>query len=221
MDDKTTATRPAAPTGGPARRRALAAAALLLSVTAAVTACGSSGGHKTAATGVAASASVSAAASPSDSASGSAAAGSSAAPGDGATAAPGGSGTVPAGRPSAPIKSPSAGDTPLPVDPIHPPAAFKPQSYLVSGTQITVFFTAGICDKYGLKLNEASDKVGVDVVITQNAPVGRMCPNLSKVQSVAGTLSQPLNGRPVVSLRDGSPVPLESAPNGGPVSAGN
>jgi hypothetical protein len=234
MDDNTTATRPAVPTRGPIRgRRALGAAALLLSVTAAISACGSSGGKHTSASGsasVSASASASASASDSASASASASAGSASAPGaapSGSAAAPGGSsgtpggtGALPSGKPSAPLKSPAPGGQ-YPVDPIHPSAALKPESYLTSGNQLTVFFTGGVCDKYALKLNERSDSVGVDVVISQPAPSGQECPALSKRQSVVGTLSQPLNGRPVVSLRDNSPVPKESMAQGGPVSAGN
>ncbi|MCC9308728.1 hypothetical protein LN042_16835 [Kitasatospora sp. RB6PN24] len=233
MDDKTTATHPAAPTGRPTRpRRALAAAALLLSVAAAVTACGSSGGAKSAAGGASSTSSTSAAASagastgPSGSASAAPSAGSPAAPSGApatgqAGASGGGSGTLPGGNPSAPRKSPAPG-SPLPVDPIHPATAFKPENYLASGNQLTVFFTGGICDKYALKVNEKpGGVVGVDVVISEPAPSGQNCPALAKRQSVVGTLSQPLNGRSVVSLRDGTPVPLESAPQGGPVSAGN
>ncbi|MDH6139080.1 MULTISPECIES: hypothetical protein [Kitasatospora] len=226
MDDKTTAPHPAAPTGRPTRRRrALAAAALLLSVSAAVSACGSSGG-KTAASGTSASVSTGASPAPSGSASGAPSAGSSAAPSGApatgkAGASGGSSGALPGGNPSAPLKTQAPG-SPLPVDPIHPATAFKPESYLSNGNQLTVFFTGGICDKYGLKINEKpGGVVGVDVVIAEPAPAGQQCPALSKRQSVVGTLAQPLNGRSVVSLRDSSPVPLESAPGGGPVSAGN
>jgi hypothetical protein len=223
MDDKTTAPHPAAPTGRPARRRrALAAAALLLSVSAAVSACGSSGGGKSAASGASASVATSASPAPSGSASGApstaATAGASAAPGGAGGAAP----TQAGDNPSAPLKTQAPGGGPIPVDPIHHSAAFKPESYLSNGNQLTVFFTGGICSKYALKVNEEpSGTVGVDVVVSQAAPAGQNCPALSKRQSVVGTLSQPLNGRSVVSLRDNSPVPLESAPNGGPVSAGN
>ncbi|GAA1969120.1 hypothetical protein [Kitasatospora viridis] len=245
MDEKTTAPRPAAPHRQPARRRALAAAALLLSVTAAVSACGSSSGAKHDTAG--ASSSASSSASPSGSASTGATSGAPSAPGSTDPSAPGGSASAGAGSGSgsggtgaggsAPTPAPqgnntpgapaqptpgNGGVTPEPVDPIHPTAAFKPLSYLAKGNQLTVFFDGGICDKYGLKISE--DKpgvVGVDVIITQRQPTGQMCPALARQQSVVGTMAQPLNGRSVVSLRDGSAVPLESAPNGGPVSAGN
>ncbi|WP_035850110.1 hypothetical protein [Kitasatospora azatica] len=229
MDDKTTATRPA--------RRRLAAAALLLSVTAAVSACGGSSGTKTVASSAnsaGASSSASAAASASASASGSASASPSGAastggssdsastPGAAGSSTPAGGGNPPAtSAPLKPTTAPPAGATP-PDNPNDAKANLKPLSYLTQNNQLTVFFFGGTCDKYGLKLNETKPgQVGVDVVITVPAKVGQMCPALVKRQSVTADLSQPLQGRTVINLRDGSDVPLESVPNGGPVSADN
>ncbi|PYC72949.1 hypothetical protein C7C46_25515 [Streptomyces tateyamensis] len=206
-------------------RRTLAAAALLLSVSTAVSACGGGSGSK---------ASIAATVSPSSGAS--ATAGGSAdpaAPGQSASPAPGNGSTPGAGAPSAgstpggsaplkPTTAPPAGGATPPDNPNDPQQRLKPTGYLTQGNQLTVFFFGGTCEKYGLKLNETkAGQVGVDVVVTQPARVGEMCPALVKSDSVVADLSQPLQGRSVVSLRDGSNVPLETAPNGGPVSAGN
>lgn len=59
------------------------------------------------------------------------------------------------------------------------------------------------------------------MIITQHAPVGRMCPALAKREAVAADLSHPLQGRAVADLDTGADIPLATVPNGGPVSAGN
>ncbi|MDH6134800.1 hypothetical protein P3T37_004209 [Kitasatospora sp. MAA4] len=227
MDDKTAAEPLAHPAvsgaaaAGPRgrRRRALAAGALLLAVAATVSGCNS--GKTTAAAG-SSSPAASASAAPS---AGSAApspstpAGTATAPGS----APGGS-TAPTGpaptRPAKPITPtvPPVGGGSAPDLPSH----LKPNNYLSSGTQLTVFFFGGVCDKYGLKADESkAGQVGVSIVITEKAPAGQACPALVKQQGVQATLAHPLDGRAVVDLDTGANVPLESVPNGGPVSAGN
>ncbi|WP_327069533.1 hypothetical protein [Kitasatospora sp. NBC_01302] len=243
MDENTTAEqlhhRAAPRSNGPLgrRRRSLAAAALLLSLAATVSACNSDGSAKNTAaassTGASAtgspSGSASGSASPTPSAGGSAGAGTTTAPGSAQPSAPAGNPT-----PSAPIKSapgtpapaqpttPGGGApspvTPLPVD---PQAQLKPSSYLAKGNQLTIFFFGGVCDKYGLKADESkAGQVTVQVVITQKPPAGQNCPDLVKQQGVTTDLAQPLQGRTVLSST-GADVPLESAPNGGPVSASN
>lgn len=102
-----------------------------------------------------------------------------------------------------------------------PQGQLKPASYLTKGNQLTIFFFGGVCDKYGLKADESkAGQVSVQVVITQKPPAGQLCPDLVKQQSVTADLAQPLQGRTVLSST-GADVPLESVPNGGPVSAGN
>jgi hypothetical protein len=82
---------------------------------------------------------------------------------------------------------------------------------------LSVFFFAGVCDKYGLKTNESkAGQVDVQVVITQAAPKGQMCPALVKKQAVSADLQQPLAGRKVLDLGSGQVLPLDSDPNGGP-----
>ncbi|MCX4749535.1 hypothetical protein OG455_29175 [Kitasatospora sp. NBC_01287] len=248
MDENTTAEqlrRPSAPLGR--RRRSLAAAVLLLSVAATVSACGSSA-KSTAAGATASSSSSPTAAAPSSPATPSAVAspssptggatGSSTAPGTAGT--PTAPGTAPTGSPAAPGTPPPATSTPsaplkpgapTPVQPgggsgsqqpSNPQEPVKPSSYLTKDNQLTVFFFGGVCDKYGLQTDESkSGQVRVQVVITQHAPTGQLCPALIKQQSVVGSLAHPLQGRAVVDANTGADIPLESAPNGGPVSAGN
>ncbi|MGF1431353.1 hypothetical protein ACQRUO_33255, partial [Kitasatospora sp. LaBMicrA B282] len=132
----------------------------------------------------------------------------------------GGTATTPA--PANPAQTPPAQNPPAPQPPADPQTEIKPTSYLTSGNQLTVFFYGVTCDKFGLTADEGrSGTVRVQVVITQHLPVGRMCPALVKQQSVVATLGQPLNGRAVLDATTGANVPLESVPNGGPVSAGN
>ncbi|WP_035805616.1 hypothetical protein [Kitasatospora mediocidica] len=228
MDDKTAAEPLAHPAvtgaaaGGPRgrRRRALAAGALLLAVAAAVTGCNA----KTS-TSAAGSPTPSAPAAPSTPA-GSPTTAPSTAAGAPTTAPPaaggGGTGTssTPAAptRPAKPSSPPPAGTGTAPDLPSH----LKPNNYLTTGNQLTVFFFGGVCDKYGLKTDESkAGQVGVSVVITEKAPAGQVCPALVKQQGVEATLSHPLQGRAVVDLDTGANVPLESVPNGGPVSAAN
>ncbi|MFF7631857.1 hypothetical protein ACFZB9_01700 [Kitasatospora sp. NPDC008050] len=241
MDENTTAEqlhhRAAPRSNGPLgrRRRTLAAAALLLSLAATVSACNSDGSTKN--TAASSSAGSSATGSPSSSAgaspspSGSAGTSATPAPGSAQPSAPAGGGTSSApikpapsspapgqSQPTAPSGATPPATTPLPVD---PQAQLKPANYLTKGNQLTVFFFGGVCDKYGLKADESkAGQVTVQVVITQKPPAGQICPDLVKQQSVTTDLAQPLQGRKVVSAT-GADVPLESVPNGGPVSAGN
>ncbi len=236
MDDNTTVEPLARPlaTGRPRSRgrRALAAGALLMAVAATVGGCGSGGGKTAAAsagsaTPVVPSASATASATAPGSPSASAPPSSYAPPGP----VPGGSlppavpTPAPTGaptQPGAPTTAPgSSGATP-PEDPTDPRAQLKPLSYLISGGHLTVYFFGGVCDTYGLKADESrAGQVGVRVIVTQRPPVGHLCPALAKREAVAADLAQPLQGRIVVNLDTGADIPLESVPNGGPVSAGN
>ncbi|MDH6110076.1 hypothetical protein P3T36_005802 [Kitasatospora sp. MAP12-15] len=230
MDDKTAAEpfTPRATTGAVAaaprgrRRRAVAAGGLLLAVAATLSACGGSSGKPVAGGSPSPVASSPAAPSaPAGSGLPSASAPIAPAPGT-PTTAPGGTapgtGTAPT-RPAAPVNTPPApGSGSAPGLPSH----LQPTGYLSSGNQLTVFFFGGVCDKYGLRTDESkAGKVGVQIVITQKAPVGQACPALVKSQAVVATLAAPLQGRAVVDLDTGANVPLESLPNGGPVSASN
>ncbi|MDH6115852.1 hypothetical protein [Kitasatospora sp. GAS204B] len=235
MDENTTAEqlrRPSAPLNR--RRRSLAAAALLLSVAATVSACGGSSSPKSAAAAASASSSPSGSVAPSAGASSSSAptaspsspaggaAGTPTAPGSGSTPAPTGGGAAPgSATPGSPVK-PGAPGTPAPQPPVNPQSQLKPTGYLAKDNQLTVFFFGVVCDKYGLQVDEGrAGTVRAQVVITQHLPVGQMCPALVKQQSVVANLAQPLQGREVVDALTGANIPLESAPNGGPVSAGN
>lgn len=230
MDDKTAAEpfahRAATGAGADAprgrRRRALAAGSLLLVVAASLSACSSGG--KTAVAGSSPSAptgSVSAPSAPADSGTPSAGGASSAptaAPSSGSVQGTTPTRTAPT-RPGAPASTPPGGTTgSAPGQPSH----LKPTGYLTREDQLTVFFVGGICDKYGLRTDESkAGQVGVQVVITQKAPVGQACPALAKNQGVSADLASPLGNRTVVDLDSGANVPLESVPNGGPVSAAN
>lgn len=147
-------------------------------------------------------------------------------PGAGSTPAPTGAGAAPGSQP--PSAAPSSPVSPVqPGGPVSQPSAnpqepVKPTSYLSKGNQLTVFFFGVVCDKYGLQVDEGrAGTVRVQVVITQHQPVGQMCPALVKQQSVVGSLAQPLQSRAVVDSATGADIPLESVPNGGPVSAAN
>ncbi|RAJ43576.1 hypothetical protein K353_01832 [Kitasatospora sp. SolWspMP-SS2h] len=199
MDESTAAV----PTKAPHPRRAAAAlfgAALAAGL---LTACGGSGSP-------AATAPVSATATASSSASPSA----SSDPGSASASAP--------ASPSASASpQPSAAQPTTPGIAVgeRPPTAVKipATGYRQDGpTQLTVFFTAGICDRYGVRVEEAAPPVvKLRVVVTQTAEPGKACPQLVKEQQATVTLPGPMTGGGVVDTATGEQVPVQSGVAGG------
>ncbi|MGW4805455.1 hypothetical protein [Kitasatospora sp. NPDC004272] len=197
MDDSSAA----APARTTRARRAAAALAGAALAGALLTACGSSGAP-TAATG-----SPGATASP--------------APVGSPSASP--SPTAPAPTSPAPSASPqpSAAQPTTPGIAVgeHPPTAVKiPASgYRQDGpNRLTVFFTAGVCDKYGVRVEEDTPPVvRLRVVITQTAEPGKACPQLVKEQQASVTLSEPMSGGGVVDTATGEQLPVRSGVAGG------
>ncbi|MFD9129276.1 hypothetical protein [Kitasatospora sp. NPDC059571] len=131
-------------------------------------------------------------------------------------------------QPSAPA-SPSPSDsptaTPAPTGPgiavgePAPTAVKLPATgYQVqNGTELTVYFFGGVCDKYGLRADESmTGQVRVRVVIAKTADPGKECPRLVKQESVTAQLSKPLDGRKVVDLASGTTLGLSGDMPGGP-----
>jgi len=179
----------AVPARATRRRRVTALAGLMLAV-GTVAACGSAGGS----TGASASATgqPSASASPSATASPSPSASPTPAP----SASPSGPG-IAVGEP-APIKLPAL-------------------AHQVQGNTLTVWFYGGVCEKYGLKVDESKPgEVDVRVVVAEPAPRGKECPALAKRETVTAQLEHPLAGRKVIDLGTGQQVPLDPGPAGGP-----
>ncbi|MGW4380846.1 hypothetical protein [Kitasatospora sp. NPDC004531] len=194
MDDRTAAVS-AKPSSARRTVLALAAASLAAGL---LTACGSSGGTTPTATGASASGV--------------------ATPGPG-TAAPG-SPSVPPPADAQPSPSPSSssggGQPSNPGIAVgeHPPTAVK---IPVTGyrqdspTQLTVFYTAGVCDKYGVRLEEdAPPTVKLRIVVTRTAEPGQACPQVMKPQEATVTLPKPMNGGGVVDTATGDQVPPQS-----------
>ncbi|MDH6575081.1 hypothetical protein [Kitasatospora sp. MAP5-34] len=182
------------------RRRRVTALAGLLLAAGAVSACGSG----TSTTAASASMTTPPAASPSTSASPSPSVGPSQSAGGGATSAP---------TPGPPVSPSSPGVASGEPAPVKLPAI----GYQSQGNTLTVYFYGGTCDTYGLKADESkAGQVGVRVVITQTAPIGRECPALVKRNAVSAQLSHPLAGRKVVDLATGQDVPNDPGPIGGP-----
>ncbi|WP_282205499.1 hypothetical protein [Kitasatospora fiedleri] len=79
-----------------------------------------------------------------------------------------------------------------------------------------MFFTAGICDKYGVRVEEAAPPVvKLRVVVTQTAEPGKACPQLVKEQQATVTLPGPMTGGGVVDTATGEQVPVQSGVAGG------
>ncbi|MFG2821087.1 hypothetical protein ACGFX4_16865 [Kitasatospora sp. NPDC048365] len=183
------------------RRRAAVMAGALLAA-GVLTACGSGSG------GSASSAGASVSGSPSSSAPSSPAPGS---PSASASPAPSASASQPTPQPTTPG---IAVGEPDPTAVKIPATGYR----LQSPTSITVFFEAGICDKYGLKVEEDTPPIlKVRVVITQTAPRGQACPQVIKEQSVTATLTKPVKSGAVVDLATGQQLsPNVTEPAGGP-----
>ncbi|BFV59714.1 hypothetical protein KCMC57_up48180 [Kitasatospora sp. CMC57] len=189
MDQKTAVTPPRL-------RRAVGAAALLLALGTA-TACGS---------GVTSTASTSSPA-PSASASG-----------------PSASPSTPDPRPSSPPKQ-SAEPTPAETPPgiaagePDPSGKLPANSYRVDGLRLSVTFYGGICEKYGLKLDESKPgTVLAKVVVTEPRKAGTECAALAKQQEVSADLKAPLGGRTVFDQSTNQELPRSQGPDpvGGP-----
>ncbi|MFJ6213854.1 hypothetical protein ACIQGZ_11065 [Streptomyces sp. NPDC092296] len=107
----------------------------------------------------------------------------------------------PAAGPTA-TTSPAAGPTPTAGgSPVAGPTA---HSYTVKGARLSVWFWAGVCEKYALRVDEsAADRVTVRVVTSGRAPDGQVCPMIAKYQPVSAELSRPLGDRTVVDAADG------------------
>ncbi|GLW57219.1 hypothetical protein [Kitasatospora phosalacinea] len=203
MDDSTAAVS----TKTPRARRAAAALAGAALAAGLLTACGSSGG---------------AAAGPSS--------GAAVSPVPGSPVVSPSAAASPSASASAPAESsPSAAASPQPSAPQsttpgiavgeRPPTAVKipATGYRQDGpTRLTVFFTAGICDKYGVRVEEdAPPVVRLRVVITQTAEPGKACPQVVKEQEVGVTLSEPMTGGGVVDTATGEQVPPQAGVAGG------
>jgi len=132
------------------------------------------------------------------------ASGGAAAPIAGASGSAGG-GAIQPGGPKVPASPPASGGSGQGAS---GPVA---DSYQASGSTLTVYFTAGICDRYGLQTQESqTGRVLVRVVVTAGPTPGEMCPALAKQQSVSTTLTAPLGGRTVVDSSTGDRLPQHS-----------
>ncbi|MFJ1752494.1 hypothetical protein [Kitasatospora sp. NPDC088134] len=182
----------------------LAAAALAAGL---LTACSSSGPSGAAATvSAGASGSPSADASPSASASASAPA---------ASSPTAGTGTQPTDAPTTPgPTTPGIAVGERPPTAVKIPATGYRQD---SPTQLTVFFTAGVCDKYGVKVEEDNPPVvRLRVVVTQTAEPGKACPMVIKGQEAVVKLSKPMTtGGAVVDTATEQQLPPQNGVTGG------
>ncbi|GLW72988.1 hypothetical protein Kpho02_52870 [Kitasatospora phosalacinea] len=200
MDDSTAAVS----TKAPYARRAAAALAGAALAAGLLTACGSSGAPATA-TAPATASPVPGSPVPSPTADPSPAASAPASPDPTAAASP----------------QPSAAQPTTPGIAVgeHPPTAVKipATGYRQDGpTRLTVFFTAGVCDKYGVRVEEDNPPVvRLRVVITQTAEPGKACPMVMKEQQATVTLSKPMTGGAVVDTATDQQVPPQSGVAGG------
>ncbi|MEZ0066608.1 hypothetical protein ABIA32_002620 [Streptacidiphilus sp. MAP12-20] len=129
--------------------------------------------------------------------------------------------------PGGPILSPSPGPssstTPQPGSPSagQTPRGFPASGYSAAGTVLTVYFTAGVCDKYGVTADQSQPgKVLVTVVVTQHPPTGQMCPLVITPQHASVDLGRPLDGREVVDTATGKALPPQHAWTSGMESHG-
>ncbi|QMU68497.1 hypothetical protein [Streptacidiphilus sp. P02-A3a] len=93
--------------------------------------------------------------------------------------------------------------------------AVKGTGYSSDGDELTVYFYAGICDKYGLRADQSTPgEVLVSVVVTQPEKSGTACPMLVRQQQLSTDLGAPLDGRRVVDSGTGQNLPQLDAPTG-------
>ncbi|MFD8479635.1 hypothetical protein [Kitasatospora sp. NPDC059673] len=196
MDDRTAAVS-AKPSHARRTVLALAAASLAAGLLAA---CGSSGSPTSA--------------SPAPTAAGDATPGPGTAAPDSPSASPSPSADTGAGQPSPTGPGIAVGERPPTAVKI-PVTGYRQDS----PTHLTVFYTAGVCDKYGVRLEEdAPPTVKLRIVVTKTAEPGQACPQLMKEQQATVTLPRPMNGGGVVDTATGDQVPPQgdSVGNGGP-----
>ncbi|WP_042431076.1 hypothetical protein [Streptacidiphilus anmyonensis] len=176
------------------RSRVLGALAVLVAAAAGLTACGSSTTAGSATTPVVSG-------SPS-----------------GASGSP--SGTI---NPGGPIQSaspspsaPGTGAKPSPPKPAH---GIPISGYNTQGSVLTVYFFAGVCEKYGVTADQSqAGEVRATIVVTQHAPTGQMCPQVVSEQHASVNLGSPLGNRKVVDTSTGLAVAPQKA--GLPMGAG-
>lgn len=130
----------------------------------------------------------------------------------------------PSAPPSAPPK-PSAEPTPSETSPgiavgePDPTGKLPGESYWVDGLRLTVVFSGGICEKYGLKVSETKPgTVLARVVVTEPQKPGTMCAAVAQRQQVSADLNAPLADRKVVDENTGQLLPQAQSPDpaGGP-----
>ncbi|WP_354639779.1 hypothetical protein [Kitasatospora camelliae] len=184
-------------------RRRLAALAGLVLAAGALTACaGGSGEPSAGSTPV-----------PSATAAGQPSAGSAApaSPSAGASSEP----TKPEPRPSTTAAEPNPG---IAVGEKDPSAVKLPATgYRLDGTKLTVSFYGGVCDTYGLKVEEDTPPiVKVRVVVTHTRPKDQVCTTEAKLQTVEASIAKPMTGGAVVDTATGQQIPPQEQPLGGP-----
>ncbi|WP_157597227.1 hypothetical protein [Streptacidiphilus rugosus] len=135
--------------------------------------------------------------------------------------------------PGGPILSPSPTPTPGAPGTTTPgapttghPTGIPAGAYSTAGTVLTVYFEAGVCDRYGVTANQSqAGKVLITVVITQRHPNGQMCPMAITPHHASVDLGSPLDGRQVVDTATGRALQQQPWTGGkeshGPVGSGN
>lgn len=102
--------------------------------------------------------------------------------------------------------------------PSKPARGIPVTGYTTQGTVLTVYFFAGVCDKYGVTADQSQPgEVRVSVVVTQHAPTGQMCPMVISSQHASVDLGRPLDGRKVIDTSNGQPVAPQAS--GAPMGA--
>ena len=100
--------------------------------------------------------------------------------------------------------------------PAKPAHSLPISGYSTQGNVLTVYFYAGVCDKYGVTADQSqSGEVRVAVVVTQHAPTGQMCPMVISAQHASVDLGRPLDGRKVVDAGTNQAVQPQSGSTGG------
>ncbi|RAG85361.1 hypothetical protein DN069_11925 [Streptacidiphilus pinicola] len=91
--------------------------------------------------------------------------------------------------------------------PAKPAHGLPISGYSTKGNVLTVYFYAGVCDKYGVTADQSQPgEVRVAVVVTQHAPTGQMCPMVISSQHAGVDLGRPLDGRKVIDASNDQPV---------------
>ncbi|MFD0572921.1 hypothetical protein ACFQ0T_31415 [Kitasatospora gansuensis] len=89
----------------------------------------------------------------------------------------------------------------------------------MDGLRLSVTFYGGICEKYGLKLDESKPgTVLAKVVVTEPQKAGMECAALAKQQEVSADLKSQLGGRTVFDQNTKQEIPRSQGPDpvGGP-----